>query len=592
MKKTTFTILTAFILSISLNAQTIQEGMNHLYAQRYKSAAGVFLKMLAVNPNDMDATYWLGQTYLDQDEIMSSRITGAKQLYEKAKQASNNHPLIEVGLGHVALLEGKMDEARQHFESALTSTRGKKGDDPKIETAIGRAIADSKNGDFNYAIRLLEDASAKDPKNTETYLQLGNAYRKAGEGSGGGQAFQSYKKALEVSPTFSVANYRIAQIFASQKNWEPYLQYLNEAIAKDSKFTPAYYELFYYYWFNKMDYPEAERQLNKFIESKLPESDIQDQFLYAQLSWGKKDYATAVQKGESVVAEMGEKTKPKVYRLLADAYNSKGDFASAKKYSDLFFLKKNPEDITLYDYQLRADILGKSGGTDDEVVNTYMEALTVDTLVNLKTDLLKKGITYFKDKKVPAKQIVLINKIIEMKPTPSINDQFDLMKAYYDIDSNARSRAIAVQMREKYPDQVFGYQWAFNNARILDSVKMDSIAVPDAISYNEFSQKDTVKFRSQYITSLRFLSDYYINKARDKDKALVYFQKWHDIDTANAAQIQGLIDQIKKMPVKPNTPARGTTAPRTGTGSLPKPAATSKSKTTATTTKKTVVKNK
>ena len=71
MKKTTITFLTIGLLLISgVKAQTIQEGMNHLYADRYKSATGVFEKLLAANPNNIDAIYWLGQTYLETDEMM------------------------------------------------------------------------------------------------------------------------------------------------------------------------------------------------------------------------------------------------------------------------------------------------------------------------------------------------------------------------------------------------------------------------------------------------------------------------------------------------------------------------------------------
>jgi len=167
MKKTTITFLASGLLLISgLKAQTIQEGVNHLYAQRYKSAISVFEKMLATNPNNIDATYWLGQTYLDMDEIAGARQAKARQLYGKALQTTQNAPLILVGMGHVELLENKTNDARQRFETALTMSRTKKGDDPVILTAIGRANVDAKAGDFKYAIEKL--LAAADKNNSKT----------------------------------------------------------------------------------------------------------------------------------------------------------------------------------------------------------------------------------------------------------------------------------------------------------------------------------------------------------------------------------------------------------------------------------------
>jgi len=588
MKKATITFLTAGLLLMSaVNAQTIQEGLNHLYAGRHMSAVSVFDKLLAVNPNSIDAIYWKGQAILENEEIKSARVTDARSLYEKALQTTNGAPLIQVGLGHTELLSDKPDKARQHFETALTMTRGKKGDDPVIETAIGRAITDAKGADYKYAVRLLEDAATKDPRNTETLLQLGNAYRKAGDGTGGGLAFQTYKKALEVNPSFAVASLRLSKLFESQKNWELVLQYLNEAIVKDPRFSDAYYELFYYYFY-RGKFDEAETYLKKFIDSKLPESDSQDQFLYAQLCWARKDFNCAATKAEGVVAVMGTNTKPKVYRLLADAYFQKGDYASAKKFSDEFFVKKNPDDYISNDHKLRADIMSKTGGSPDEIYVNYTQGAELDTTVADKVDFLRKGVTYFKDKKIFDKQAMLLEKLISLKPNPNINEYFELMYAYYNDDMHSKSRDVALLMRDKYTDQIFGFEWSFRNAVIIDTLKRDSIAVPDALRLYEISQKDTVKFKGQYINAVRFLAGYYINTAKDKEKALEFFTKWKDADTANAMTIQGYIDQIKKTPAtKPPAPAKGT-----GKAKVPAPSAkntTTKSKTT-TATKSTVAK--
>ncbi|MGH2552078.1 MAG: tetratricopeptide repeat protein, partial [Chitinophagaceae bacterium] len=274
MKKTAITNLIAGLLMITaLQAQTIQEGMNHLYAKRHKSAVDVFQKLLAANPNNIEAIYWLGQAYFNMDEN-----DAARQLYEKAMATNGNAPLMLVGIGHADLLDKKNNEARQRFEEALTASRNRKGDDPIVQTAIGRAIVDSKTGDFKYAIQLLLAAAAKEPKNTETLLQLGNAYRKADPGRGGSDAYIYYKKALEVNPSFAPASMRLAKLFESQQNWPFVLQYLNEAVAKDVKFSDAYYELYWYY-FLRLDFKEADNQLKKYIESKLPETDILDEYL-------------------------------------------------------------------------------------------------------------------------------------------------------------------------------------------------------------------------------------------------------------------------------------------------------------------------
>ncbi|MEI9810420.1 MAG: tetratricopeptide repeat protein [Bacteroidota bacterium] len=136
MKKLSITFLFAgLLMATTIQAQSVQEGVNDLYAERFKSAKAIFEKLLASNPNNIEATYWLGQTYL-----ATKNTAGARDVYSKALMASANAPLLIVGMGQVELLEGKLSEANQRFEAAITMTRGKKGDDPVILNAIGRAI--------------------------------------------------------------------------------------------------------------------------------------------------------------------------------------------------------------------------------------------------------------------------------------------------------------------------------------------------------------------------------------------------------------------------------------------------------------------
>ncbi len=572
MKKTIISLLTAgLVLTTGLKAQTVQDGVNHLYADRFKSAISTFEKILAANPNNIEATYWLGQAYFEMDEYAGTRMVAARQLYEKALQTSSNAPLILVGMGHVELKEGKTNDARQKFEAAITATRTKKGDDPVILNAIGRANVDAKQGDLAYAIEKLEEAVKRDAKNPDILLNLGNAYRKARPGEGGGMAYQNYHKAISVNPKFARAYVRLAALFEAQKNWELMYENLSKAVEVDPQFTKAYYELFYYYWFLKKDYPEAEAQLNKYIQSKGSDTDIQDQFMYAQLCYGKKDYNCAIQKAQSVVSEMGDRTKPKVYRLLAYAHFDKGDFAQALKNSDIFFDKKNPDDQIAMDFKLRSDILSKTGGTPEQMLEAYMKGVEIDTVLESKLSFLKDGATFFAEKKWRAQEIPLREMILKMKPNPTINDYFSLTIAYYFGNDLTGTRNTALTMIEKYPNEIYGYEWAYNASQASDTVRKDSIAVPDAIKLSEFAYKDTTKFKKQYINAVRYLAAYYINDAKDKEKSLEYFRKWLDIDVANAEAIKQYIDQIEKMQTQPPKPAspNGSGGTKSGTPKTP-----------------------
>ena len=98
-------------------------------------------------------------------------------------------------MGQVELNEKKVSEARQRFEAAITMTRGKKGDDPVILNAVGRAITNTYNtkdktgGDINYAVEKLTAASLRDPKNADIFVNLGNAISQSKGRSGWWRSF-------------------------------------------------------------------------------------------------------------------------------------------------------------------------------------------------------------------------------------------------------------------------------------------------------------------------------------------------------------------------------------------------------------------
>lgn len=549
MNKISITFLMAGCLFVgAIRAQSIQDGVKDLYSERYKSAKATFEKLLASNPNNIEANYWLGQTHLEMDDV-----AGAKNVYTKALQSSANAPLLLVGMGQVELKENKVSEARQRFESAITMTRGKKGDDPVILNAVGRAITETydakekKGGDINFAVEKLKAAVERDAKNPEYFVNLGDAIRKAKPGEAGGEAFQNYQKAAEANANFPLSYYRMAQLFNSQRNWDLYEKYLNDAVAKDPRFAPAYYDL-YYFKLMRLDFVGAEDYAKKFIANT--DQDPQNDYLRCQTLWAKKDFDGAIACAKNLASQVGAATKARVPKLIADSYLQKKDTAAAKEFVDQYFAKAKPEELTAMDYQMKAAAYSVIAGQEDTVYAAYMEGLRIDTVLENKVNLLKKGAEFFKNKGQREKEGDLLNALIQLKPKPSINEMFDVGRAYYFGGAYVKSYDAFTKFAEKYPDEVFGWEWKLNNAKIIDSTKQDSIAVPDALKLIEFSQRDTVKFQKQYISAASYLALYYANKAGDKKKAIEYLKKWQNMDPVNKDAIQKNIDILSKASMR------------------------------------------
>ena len=128
MKKTILTLLAvAFATSFAIS-QKVEDGIKFIYYQRNKSAIETLKKVVAANPKDPVAIYWLGQAYLSDYRGSEGKnyLDSAKQVYQNALNGGINDPWIWVGMGHVQILENNdVNSAKQKFEQAITATKGK-----------------------------------------------------------------------------------------------------------------------------------------------------------------------------------------------------------------------------------------------------------------------------------------------------------------------------------------------------------------------------------------------------------------------------------------------------------------------------------
>src|SRR6185503_3425588 len=146
---------------------------------------------------------------------------------------------------------------------------------------------------------------------------------------------------------------------------------------------------------------------------------------------------------------------------------------------------------------------------------------------------------------------------------PSINDMFDATRAYYFGQAYEKSLAMANKLVEKFPTEIYGYEWVVNNYKVLDSNYAQNKLVPATVTLLQFAEKDTAKYRKQYMAAAGTLLNYYANEAKDREKALEYINKMIAMDPMNES-LQGIKKQLETPP-KQTTPKK--TAPKAGNSS-------------------------
>ncbi len=553
MKKTLIVALSAF-LTLGAFAQSVQEGVKHLYADRLTSAKTNFEKMLASNPNNLEAVYWLGQTHIENDDVAAARA-----VYEKALATNGNAPLVLVGMGHVELLENKTSEARQRFESAISLSKSRKGNDPNVLNAIGRANVDAKAGDVQYAISKLTEATQRDAKNAEIWLNLGNAYRKAGNG---GQAVTSYMEATRANPQFAPGFFRQAKIYETQRNWEIFTRELENAVQADPSFAPAYYELYYYTLLYPKDFTKAEEYANKFIANSDP--SVENDYIKAQTSFVQKKYDEAIATARNIVNQAGDKANPRVYRLLGYAHLEKGDTAGAKTYVDQFFAKADEDMIVGNDLTLKADVYAKE---DPSVIAPlYLQAAKMDSVLANQLNFLNEGIERFKASGQTEYEAELRLAAYELKPTKNPAELFQIGLPYYRGGNYKKADSLFTEYAKALPDSIYGHYWSALSLSQIDSTMEQGLAVPAYQKTLEIASTDKERLKGMGFQAAGYLAGYYNNVKGDKATAITYLQKALEFDPTNTA-IQKNIQILQQKSPAP--------APRSST-TTKKPAATGK----------------
>ena len=550
MKKYLYSlVLSAVMCGNALFAQSVDQGKKFFYYERYNSAKAELEKVLAANPNNIEATYWLGQTLLEMKDSVAAR-----DLYQKALATNGNAPLLLVGTGQVELMDGKKEEARQRFETAISLTKSK---DIDIFNAIGRANVQARNGDADYALEKLNQATqVKKFNDPITYLLMGDAYRKKVDG---GSAVQNYQRALEMKPDLAAAKHRIGRIYLTQKNSEIFLPAFEDAIRIDANYAPAIYDLYYYYF--SRDINKAKDYYDKYlaVSDPNPENDYEK----TAILYASRRYDEAISTANGFIAQLGDKADPKYYKLIAYSYDEKKDSLNAHKYLEQYFGKQKQEGFVPKDYEFLANTLAKFPGNEVQAMESYDKAIVMDTAMESKLELMTNAAALAKKTGNRVAEAKYLGQLVATKKDPNNVDFYNWGFANYQAGQYATADSIFAIYTEKYPTEIYGYLWRARTNQAMDTTMQQGLAVPHYEKLGEMALSiDAAKFKGQAVSSYFYLVQYYNDIKKDPAKALEYVDKVLAIDPANetAVKIKDILSKAvnkKASTSKPSSSSGG-----------------------------------
>ena len=552
MRKTSISLLLAFTcIGSTVMAQTLEQGKQFLYYERFASAQGAFEKVLNANPNNIDAVYWLGQTMIHRRDTRDT--AGAKALYQKMLATNGNAPLLLAGMGHVELLYGNKTDSRQRFETAISLTKEK---DINVLNAVAYANIDAKAGDLNYALQKLTTATQiKRFNDPQTYVLMGDAYRKQLDGGG---AVTNYQKALTTDPKLGEAQMKIGIVYLTQNNREYFLPAFESAVTIDPAYAPAYEQLFLY-WFLR-DVNKAATYLDKYAANSDQGPELE--YMKAGMLYVTGKVPEARTRAQQLIGQYGPNVNIRMYRLVAYASDSLGDYTAAKEAMANLLAKADSSQLLATDYEEYGKIYGKmpDSAQKSQAFQWYAKAIAMDTLDSDKQKFATAALDLAKQIKDKQAAAVISGAMYNSLKNPTNSDLYKYGMANYSAGNYKTADSIFCGVYEtRYPNEIFGYLWCAKSKQAQDdSSNSQGLAVAAYEKLAQFARSipDSAKYKSQVVGAYFYLASYYNDIKKDKAKAVEYMRKVLEVDPTNATALN-VIDMLTKPPKQPATKPKG-----------------------------------
>jgi len=328
---------------------------------------------------------------------------------------------------------------------------------------------------------------------------------------------------------YAAALYQLGKIFVAQKNDQLYVNYFEQAIAADSTYSPAYYELYYHYYYR--DLPQAMAYFLKYQQHSDPSAE--NDYQLADLLYLSKNYEPAIDKATSLINQ--DPSNARLYKLLAYSYLGLNDTTTAMQTMTEYFAKGNDSAYLAKDFETMAELYSTQPGKEDsamayyeKAVNRQQDSTAVYAYYKKLTDLSKKLKSFSNEAKWSGKYYSGNDQATNL-------DLFNWGLAHFRAEEYVQADTVFGSYIAKYPDQAFGYYWRARANSMQDSTMENGTAIPHYKNLIEILEKDTSNATNKkwLIEAYGYVAAYETNKEKDYPEAIAYLQKILAIDPNN-----------------------------------------------------------
>lgn len=491
-----------------LQAQNIDDAKRAIDAEQYAKAKGILEDLVEKTSRRGGENYfWLGRVHLVNENLDSARI-----VFNQGLEADPKNQLNQVGLGILDLYSGNQSAAETKFAEATRNLRRR---DYEELYQIGRAYIDAPQPDYGRAIKYLEEAKVKAPKDALIPLALGDAHFENNKSL----AYRNYRDATTLDNTLVRPKVQLAVISRGSHAWEEAIADLKSVAEEHPDYAPTYRELAETYnaWSNRATTKEVYAERNKialdYYKQYMDKTDysLDNRIRYADFLV----YTDAYEELQEQAAQLAqiEDVNPKVLRYLGYAAYENEEYAESSDALRRLFQRIEEDRIISRDYLhlglANLKLAGANGADSpesaalvDEAVDNLVKAVAMDSTI---ADRLQGyGMDFFDNKQYAyAAKVFEVAANTESSMNYVTDNYYFGLASYYanatamsaggekDVESLKKADAAFAKVIERAPEILMPYSFRAEVNKLLDDeTQSQRLALPYLIQYYEAAQAE------------------------------------------------------------------------------------------------------